>query len=193
MAKTETVIETVKMTDGRLVDFPGKRKMSKESWVESTGEIRTRFDYRNGETRTFTIRPDMVARFAAHGAEQKLGDEAAGVEDLDDAILAIDELIDRLNNGEWGAKREASGIAGTSILLRAILEVKNAQRAAKGQDLLTVEKVKEYLKTKSQADKLALRESPMYREVVKRMEVEKAAKKPAVDVAPLDAEIDAIQ
>jgi hypothetical protein len=182
MAAKETVIETVKMTDGRLVDFPGKRKMSKESWVEPTGEIRVRFDFRNGETRTFTLRADMVPKFAAHGAEQKIGDETAGVEDLDDAILAVDELIERLNGGEWGVKREASGIAGTSILLRAIVEVT-------GKD---VAQVREYLKTKSQAQKLALREAAMFAPVVKRLEAEKAAKKPAVDTAPLLEEIAAI-
>ncbi len=182
MAKQETIIDTVKMTDGRLVDFPGKRKLSKESFVGTDGSVSCRLDFRNGETRTFTIRPDMLAKFASHGAEQKLGDEIAGVEDLDDAILAIDELTERLNAGEWGVKRESSGIAGTSILLRAIVEVTSKP----------VDKVREYLKTKSQAQKLALRESPKFAAVVKRLEAEKAAKKPAVDIAPLESEIDAI-
>ena len=182
MAAKETQIETVKMTDGRLVDFPGKRKMSKDSWVESTGEVRTRFDFRNGETRTFTIRPDMLAKFASHGAEQKIGDEAAGVEDIDDIVLAIDELIERLNAGEWGVKRESSGFAGTSILLRAIVEVTGK----------SVEAVRAYLKEKTPAQKLALREAAMFAPVVKRLEAEKASKKPAVDTAPLLDEIAAI-
>ena len=182
MAKIETVIDTVKMTDERLVDFPGKRKLSKESFVAADGSVSTRLDFRNGQTRTFTIAPAMLGRFAAHGAEQKLGDEIAGVEDLDDAILAIDELIERLNAGEWGVKRESSGIAGTSVLLRAIVEVTGKP----------VDKVREYLKGKSQAQKLALRESAKFSAVVKRLEAEKAAKKPAVDVAPLESEIDAI-
>lgn len=182
MAAKETVIETVKMTDGRLTDFPGKRKMSKDSWVESDGTIKVRFDFRNGETRTFTLRSDMVAKFAAHGAEQKLGDEAAGIEDIDDIVLAIDELIERLNGGEWGVKRESSGFAGTSILLRAIVEVTGK----------SVEAVRAYLKEKTPAQKLALREAAMFAPVVKRLEAEKAAKKPAVDTAPLLDEISKI-
>ncbi len=182
MAAKETVVETIKMSDGRIVDFPGKRKMSKESWVEATGDIKVRFDFRNGETRTFTLRTDMVPKFAAHGAEQKLGDETAGVEDVDDAVLAVDELIERLNAGEWGVKRESSGFAGTSILLRAIVEVTGK----------SVEAVRAYLKEKTPAQKLALREAAMFVPVVKRLEAEKAAKKPAVDTAPLLDEIAAI-
>lgn len=180
MAKIETVVETVKMTDERLVDFPGKRKLSKESFIAPDGSVSTRLDFRNGETRTFTIPAKMFARFAAHGAEQKLGDEIAGVEDLDDAILAIDELTERLSAGEWGVKRESSGIAGSSILLRAIVEVTGK----------SVEKVREYLKTKSPAWKLAARESEKFAAVVKRLESEKASKRPAVVVDT--AEIDAI-
>jgi hypothetical protein len=183
MAAKEIVVEAVKMTDGRIVDFPGKRKMQKESFIDTaSGAISTRFDYRNGETRTFVIPAAMVPKFAAHGMEQKYGDEAAGVEDLDDAILAIDELNERIQAGEWGVKREASGIAGTSVLLRAIVEVTGKP----------VDRVREYLKGKTQAQKLALRESGKFRDVVKRLEAEKAARKPAVDVAPLESEIDAI-
>lgn len=182
MAAKETVVEPVKMQDGRIVDFPGKRKLSKESFIDPAGKVSVRLDFRNGETRTLEIRDGMLAKYAAHGAEQKLGDEIAGVEDVDDAVIAIDELIDRLNAGEWGVKRESSGISGTSVLLRAIVEVT-------GKPL---DRIKEYLKTKSQAEKLALRESGKFRDVVKRLEAEKDSKRQKIDVAPLEAELDGI-
>ena len=122
MSKTETTVETVTMTDGRVVDFAGKRKLLKESTVNAEGNVQVRLDFRNGETRLFTIPTAMLAKFASHGAEQKLGDEIAGLTETDDCVLAVDELIDRLYNGEWSVKREANGMAGTSVLARALVE-----------------------------------------------------------------------
>lgn len=180
MAAKEPVIESVKMADGRIVDFPGKRKLQKESFVNPDGSVAVRLDFRNGETRTVRLRNDMMLKYAAHGAEQKLGDEIAGVEDVDDAVIAIDELVSRLDAGEWTQKREAgAGISGTSILLRAIVEVTGKP----------IEKVKEYLKGKTQAEKMALRESAKFRDVVKRLEAEKESKRQKIDVAPLEEEL----
>lgn len=161
-----TVYDTVKMTDGRLVDFPGKRQKMMTSKATEDGTLQVTIDYRNGETRLFTMPPSLINQFALHGAEQKLGDEAAGVKDLDDAILAIDELIDRLYNGEWGVKRESSGIAGTSVLVRAMVEFSGK----------SVEQIKAFLKDKTHAEKVALRNSPKLKPIVERLESEKAAK-----------------
>lgn len=182
MALKESVVESVKMQDGRVVDFPGKRKLDKNSYVAADGSVSVRLDYRNGETRTFQVRNDMMTKFAAHGAEQKLGDEIAGVEDVDDCVIAIDELIGRLDVGEWGIKRESSGISGTSILLRAIVQVTGKEIA----------KVKAYLAGKTQNEKLAIREMSKYRDVVKALEAEKASKRQKIDTAPLEAELDSI-
>ena len=77
MAKVETAIETVTMTDGRIVDFPGKRKLLKTSEVTAEGSVQVRLDFRNGQTRLFTVPGNLLTKFAAHGAEQKLGDEIA--------------------------------------------------------------------------------------------------------------------
>lgn len=178
-AKSEPQIETVTMIDGRIVDFPGKRKMLKSSEQGADGKIAVRLDFRNGETRLFTLPDALLTKFAAHGAEQKLGDETAGVEDVEDMVLAIDELIDRLYNNEWSQKREAGGMAGTSVLLRALVE-------ATGQ---TVEKVKTFLAGKTQAEKLALRNSPKIKPVVERIEAEKASKKGNVDTDALLGEL----
>lgn len=182
MAAKETAVETVTMLDGRVVDFPGKRRLLKETILTAEGKVQIRMDFRNGESRLFTIPDTMLAKFAGHGAEQKFGDETAGLEDIDDAVLAIDNLMDRLNEGEWGVKREANGMAGTSILVRALVE-------STGKDVAVI---KGFLANKTHAEKVALRGNPRIKPIVERLEAEKAAKstaKNAVDTDGLLAEL----
>ena len=178
--KTETQVETVTMTDGRVVDFAGKRKLLKESSENADGKVQVRLDFRNGETRLFTLPDNLMAKFAAHGAEQKLGDEIAGLNDVEDCVLAVDELIDRLYNGEWSVKREASGMAGTSVLVRALVEHTGR----------TVEQIKQFLSGKSQAEKVALRNNPKIKPIVERIEAEKASKKANVDTDAMLGELE---
>ena len=181
MSKTETQVETVTMTDGRVVDFAGKRKLLKESSVNAEGKVQVRLDFRNGETRLFTLPDALLNKFAAHGAEQKLGDEIAGLNDVEDCVLAVDELIDRLYNGEWSVKREANGMAGTSVLVRALVEHTGK----------TVEQIKQFLSGKSQAEKVALRNNPKIKPIVERIEAEKASKKANVDTDAMLGELEA--
>lgn len=164
--KEEPQIETVAMQDGRVVEFAGKRKLLKESLLVD-GKVAIRLDFRNGQTRLFTVPDNLLNKFAAHGAEQKLGDEIAGLDDIDDAVLAVDELIDRLYSGEWTQKREGNGMAGTSVLARALLEAYTGK---------TPEQIKEFLSKKTQAEKVALRNNPKIKPIVERIEAEKAAK-----------------
>jgi hypothetical protein len=168
----ESNIETVKMDDERVVDFPGKRQLQKESFVSPDGVVSVRLDFRNGESRTFTIPPSLLSKFAAHGAEQKLGDEIAGLKkadgkdaDIEDKILAIDNLMERLDKGEWSTKRDSSGVAGTSVLIRALMELYGKP----------VEFIKNFLSDKTQAQKIALRNNPKVKPIVERLEAEKAA------------------
>lgn len=179
--KNEPKVETVKMGDGRVVDFPGKRELQKESFITADGQVQVRLDFRNGETRLFTIPPAMLAKFAAHGAEQKLGDEIAGLKgeggkpaDIEDKILAVDELIDRLYNGEWNQRKESNGLAGTSVLIRALFELYGGAKS--------LEDIKKFLKDKTQADKIAMRNSARIKPIIDRLEAEKAAKSAKVDV-----------
>ena len=178
--KPETVIESVTLEDGRVVDFAGKRKMHKESLITPEGKVQVRLDFRNGSTRLFTLPDNLMAKFAAHGAEQKLGDEIAGVEDIEDAVLGIDELIDRLYNGEWAQRREANGLAGTSVLLKALVEVYPNK---------PVEQVKAFLASKTHAEKVALRNNEKIKPVIARLEAEKVSKKSAVDTDALLGEL----
>lgn len=182
MAAKETVIESVKMGDGRVVEFAGKRKLLKESFVDtSDNSVKIRLDFRNGETRLFTVPPASLLKFAAHGAEQKLGDEIAGVDDIDDCVIGIDELIDRLYNGEWGQRREVNSLAGTSVLVRAMVEVYGK----------SVEKIKTFLKDKTHAEKVALRGSDKLKATIARIEAEKVTKTTSkVDTEALLAGLD---
>lgn len=178
VSKKMKEVETVTMSDGRKVDFVGKRKLLKDT-VIGDGQVSVRLDFRNGETRLFPIPQELLLQFAGHGAEQKLGDETAGVEDVDDMVLGIDDMIERLNKGEWSVKREGSGMAGTSVLLRALMEVSGK----------TVEQVKAFLAGKTQMEKLALRNADSVKPVVERIEAEKVSKASKVDTAALLGEL----
>lgn len=173
-------VQSVTMADGRVVEFAGKREMLKESFVDDSGKVAVRIDFRNGKTITYTIPDSLMAKFAAHGAEQKLGDEVAGLKDIDDKVLAVEELAARLTGPEgWNVARESNGLAGTSVLARALAEVQNVD----------IEKVKAFLKDKTQAQKIALRNNPKVKPVVERIEAEKANKGEKVDTEGLLAQL----
>lgn len=178
MSKQETQVEPVKMDDGRIVDFTGKRQLQKTSTITADGRVEVRLDFRNGETRLFTIPEALVLQFAAHGAEQKLGDEIAGLKDpsgaeasIEDKVLTIDALMERLDRGEFNARREGNGMAGASVLIRALCELRGK----------SVSEVKDFLAGKTHAEKLALRDVPQVKEIIQRLEAEKASKRPAID------------
>lgn len=172
MAKEDTTVrEQVQMDDGSLVEFAGKRKMQKTSTISADGfTVTVRLDFRNGEARTFEAEANhkLFAKFACHGIEQKLGDEIAGLDDVEDAVLAVDDLIERLNAGEWGVKRETSGLAGTSVLLRALVQHSGKHPTA----------IKTYLASKSTAEKLALRKNPAIAPIIVELEANKKPREP---------------
>lgn len=180
--REKTQYETVTMDDGVEVKFPGKRRLLKSSTVDAEGNVQTRFDFRNGEVRFHTVHPshDLAAKYIAHGIEQKVGDEVAGLEDVEDMILAVDEIIERLSGGEWTAKRESSGLAGTSVLARALIQSTGKTAAV----------IKEFLKGKSNAEKLALRQNPKISPIIAELEANKKKKeKAAVDTDALLEEL----
>ena len=165
--KKETVIQTVTMDDGRIVEFAGKKRMIKtESAVNNT--LKVQLDFVNGETRTYTVQPELLTKFALHGASQKLGDEIAGVDDVEDAVEAIDQLLIRLEKGEWNIKRAAgSGLAGSSILVRALVELTGK----------TVAQIRETLSSKTMEEKMALRRNSKLRPIIEKLEALKASRK----------------
>lgn len=198
--KNATEYTEVTLTDGRVVKFPGKQKVSKEVLINDTlieggtfqeGAVAIRMDFRNGDTRTIPVPLALLARFAGHGASQKFGDELATTADKplseEDMVLAIDDLAAQIAAGNWGKTRASGGggVSGASVVVQAICE-------ATGKDLATV---KAYLQKKLDSDP-ALSRRALYDsfrvagtktgEIVKRLEEAKTAKTAKVDA---DAEL----
>jgi len=186
--KKEKVVETVTMTDGREVQFSGKQRVLKTTVVGESGNPSVRFDFRNGQTRSYDLGDSNlnILRLAAHGFESKVGDSYAGLEDIDDCIEAVEDTTARLYRGEWNAQRASSGesYAGASILARAIANVKGKP----------IEAVKEYLRNRSAQEKFALRRSEQFIGEIQRLEAERnsKSKKEAVDVSAALADLEAI-
>jgi len=195
------------MTDGRVVNFAGKRKVNKETVIDDTkvqvdgdvlqleaGAVSIRMDFRNGETRTIALPLSLLAQFAGHGAEQKFGDELASPADKplseEDMVIAIDDLNAVIQGGSWGRGRASGGggVSGASIVVQAIME-------ATGKDLATV---KAYLQKKLDSD-TGLTRRGLYDSfrvagtktgvIIKRLEEAKLAKTAKVDA---DSELDNI-
>lgn len=181
--KAATEVEKVTMPDGRVVEFSGKRKMLKESLFPDNQLPVIQLDFRNGKSLKFQLPPELLLKFAAHGAEQKLGDETAGETDVDDMVLAVEDLIERLNKLEWSVKREGGGMSGTSVLLKALMEKSGKP----------IDAVKTFLKTKTPAEKMALRNSAQLKPIVDRLEAEKLSKAAKVDTDALLSSLDAVE
>ena len=195
-SKSKTEYTTVRMTDGREVQFAGKRKVNKETLIDESkvaseadgsviqfepGAVSIRMDFRNGETRTIPLPLALLGRFAGHGGEQKFGDElaspAAKPLSEEDMVLAIDDLNTQIQAGKWGGGRAAGGggVSGASLVVQAIME-------ATGKDQATV---KAYLQKKLDSD-AALTRPALYNSfrvagtktgiIIARLEAEKNAK-----------------
>src|SRR6185295_16574320 len=122
--KAPTPSVKVAMTDGRTVEFVGKRRMIKTTSEEGTSAS-VRFDFVDGSTRSLKMdRTDPLAlKLLAHGIAQKVGDETAGEKEVGDMVLAVDSILERLAKGEWGVERGASdGFSGASVVIRALCE-----------------------------------------------------------------------
>lgn len=190
-------VTKVTMSDGRVVDFVGKRKMLKDA---TSGEdfAQVVFDFVNGATRTAkTVLGDkLLFRLAAHGLAQKVGDETAGEENVDDMVEAVDAMLKRLASGDWGAERKAGdGFSGASVVIKAIMEA--TRGSAKFPDGMTLDQVKEFLDGKLAANKELTRQK-LYQSfrapgtktaaIIERLEKEKTQAAPAINA---DAELEA--
>jgi hypothetical protein len=171
-AKVAREVKVVVMSDGREVEFAGKRRLLKTADISDDGfDVTITLDFVNGETRQLKLAANkpLFAKFAAHGMLQKLGDEVAGLDDVDDMVIATEDLIARLEGGEWGAERtrgESNAMAGLSVLAKALVQVSGK----------TAEAVKSFLKTKTNTEKLALRDNPTLKPVIAELEAKKKQK-----------------
>lgn len=96
-----------------------------------------------------------------HGSKQKLGDEYADVDEVDDCLEAARALDEQLASGKWYAER--TGFSGISVLMRAIMKVF-------GQ---TEEQAREFLKPLSVKEKQALRVCDELKATIAEIEAEK--------------------
>lgn len=183
---------SVTMEDSRVVEFPEDTKAKKAVLISaSDGKIYersadlpegvtagkpvgVRWDFSNGKTRTVMLSdlPDLAAELGVHGLSQKGGDEYASEKEVDDAVLAFDDLMDRLKKGEWSERREGGGFGGASILAKAIAKVFGKSE----------EEVRAFLRDLKPAEKMALRQTPELKPEIERLEAEKASGS-KVDVA----------
>ena len=193
--KKETVYEAVTMEDGRVVQFPGNRKVQKEVTVdEAAGYVEVRFDFRNGAVKSLKsnqLTRELELRAMGHGLSQKVGDEWSGTTEVEDMVLECEDMIQRLVNGDWGASRESGdSMKGASIVIRAICEVS-------GKDVATVKKfLTDTLEAaKARGEKLSRQElyasfrhpTSETAPVIKRLEEEKGSKASKVSAADLIA------
>lgn len=196
-AKKKTEYTDVAMEDGRTVKFAGKQKVKKEVIEDPEGKpVGVRFDYVNGSTRSLhfsEIPPATQLALLAHGAHQKIGDESSDVKTVEDAVLAHENMIGRLKNGEFYKEREAGdSFAGASLVVRAIME-------ATGKDQ---EAVKAYLQKKLDTAKAAgekLSRADLYNsfknpnsktgQIIERLEKEQRAKSAKMDADTMLGEI----
>lgn len=197
--KTATVYTNVKMEDGREVAFAGNRKSDKTILLDADSKAHgVRFDFVNGRSLSlaFSEIPEATALYACgHGIAQKAGDEYSGVKEVDDMVLAVEEIFKRLRAGDWAAAREAGdSTAGASIVIRALMEVTGKP----------VEFIKSFLDGKLEAAKAKgekLSRQDLYNSfrnptsktgiVIKRLEEERLAKSNKVDSDALLGEMTA--
>lgn len=181
--KAPAEVKQVMMEDGRTVAFVGKRRMIKDTTEDGT-KVTARFDFVDGSTRSVTVdlTDALAPKFLGHGILQKVGDETAGDKEVSDMVLHVDAILDRLSKGEWGIERGASdGFSGASIVIRALME-------ATGKDVTFI---KAFLEKKLADGKeagltrqklyAAFRTSGKTKDIIARMEAEKASKDSGVD------------
>lgn len=190
--KKEKVVTKVTMTDGRVVEFAGNKKMLK-SYETSNGTVTARFDFVNGQVREMICPPELVPQAAGHGIVQKVGDSVAVEKDVDDMVLGVEATIKSIEAGDWTKQREGGGFSGASIILQALMErygkpadfIKNhldktlADFEAKGQ------------KTTRQQLYASFKADPRIKSIVDRLESEKAAKAPKLDLSAQMAALEA--
>ena len=154
--------------DGVQYEFGEKAKVKKQSTVTDDGVVVTKFVFRNGAVRVHkTSDQKLILRLAQHGGDQKFGDEFAGTDDVEDCVMAFEAMSARLDAGEWSERKAGEGVAGTSMLARALAEFGKRDLA----------EVKELLKKADPKVKAAAAKKPEIAAIINRMKAERDEKK----------------
>jgi hypothetical protein len=187
--KKKVEYETVTVEDGEDEKFAGDRQLNKTWKASADGTVTGRLAFRNGRVLAYSVTPNDVLReqFIGHGLLQKLGDETAGAKTQDDAVSWVENLIDLLKEGKWSEGRApGSGETGGGVLAQAVFIMRE-----EAQKPLTMEKVREYLRTKSAKEKIQLRGNPKIAAIIKRLS-EEAGKASPEDASRLENELEAL-
>jgi hypothetical protein len=67
-----------------------------------------------------SLTPDIVAKLAVHGLQQKIADAAAGATNEAEATAAMQKAIDALVKGEWTSRTAGEGVSETVLVARMI-------------------------------------------------------------------------
>jgi len=183
-AKTTRPKFPVQMTDGRTVEFAEGAKAQKETILDENGlASAVRFDFSNGDTRTIVLNDlpsSILAQAVAHGISQKLGDSYASKKvSPDDAVQAIDKIVEALKNGDWSIRSSEVGesMAGIGVLTAACSKVYQ----------ISIDRAKEVLKGLTAKEKASLRVDPAVSAAIQAIEAERLAKSGGVDVDSVKA------
>lgn len=163
-------MKAVTMLDGRTVQFGARMKRRTE--VLENGRA-VRFDFPNGVSLTFEPgKCDEATQelLKAHGSSQKIGDECADLDSVEECITAVKAMIDRLYGGT-GFERIAGGGFIDSTLIQALVNL--------GADR---EEATALVKEASAAERAAMRQVPDIKAQIDQID---AAKVKGTDVSGL--------
>jgi hypothetical protein len=166
----------VTMQDGTKLEFGERTKALKQSYISEDGALVVKFAFKNGEIKEYRMAADhpLLHKAALHGLNQKFGDANASLDDVEDMLEAFDDVAAQMEKGEWNEKRGGDGLAGVSVLAKALVEFTGKSR----------DEVKAMLANLSAAEKQALRKAAPLVPIITQIEAERDArssKKAGVD------------
>lgn len=137
-------------------------------------------EFSNGRTLALTaaqLSQTIMEQAIWHGLKQKLVDAAAisrnpdtgASATIEDKYNAVREVYDRITdptNPMWNKIREGGSGAVGGLLLRALVRMYDGRK--------TVEQLREYLESKTDAEKSALRKNPKVAEIIAEIKAERA-------------------
>lgn len=151
----------------KVLKFPVARLVGADGWhvvKDDTMPEGVLFVGRDGSTfvADFTRYPANIKGFMVfHGSKQKIGDEYADLDTVEDCMEAAREMDDRLADGKWFADKQA--FKGVSIVMRAIMMAYSVSE----------EEARNFLKPLSAQEKAALKASAELKPFVDQIEAER--------------------
>lgn len=168
------------------ITFP--RKAEGEGADIGEGVLSLEFqDGRNITLDSANLSDNIVRHAIMHGLKQKLVDAAAISRDpetgraatIDTKFAAVEEVYNRLLNGEWNKRREAGAGGAGGLLFRALVRKYDGRK--------TPEQLREWLDSKTDAQQAAMRKDPDIARIIEDIRAEKGE---GISSAELFSELD---